>query len=158
MIFLLWVVLVLGHMVAGALLIPREFLLHYSSRPKDREYWLLHACWYGVGLSWFCDRSAPSRITLAIGLSLFVLGSALLIWARRSNPYFSPDIDIPLLVVQEGAYACFSHPGYLGMDLMAFGSWFLLGSSWYGYPLLFVYVAIVAHRVKREDDLLRGLK
>lgn len=158
MIFALWCALVLGHMVAGALLIPKEFLQSYSSRPKDGQYWFLHACWYGVGFSWWIERLTPSRITLAIGLCLFVLGSALLIWARRSNPYFSPDIDIPLLVVDKGAYALFEHPGYLGMDLMAFGSWFLLGCSWYSYSFLFAYVAVVAHRVQRENDLLRGLK
>jgi protein-S-isoprenylcysteine O-methyltransferase Ste14 len=89
----------------------------------------------------------------AAGATLFVSGAALLIWARRINPFFIPVIREPRWIVEEGPYRWLRHPGYAGFVLMAEGSFLALG-HWIGVFPLVAYLVFLVARARRENRIL----
>ena len=135
-----WATLTLAFLVAGGLLIPYERRHAYQSCPKDRAYYVSNALWWAVPLTWLLAPSVSTAPERAAGAALFITGAALVIWARRINPFFLPVIREPRWIVEEGPYRLLRHPGYAGFVLMAEGSFLALGAHWTGVFPLVAYI------------------
>jgi len=102
--------------------------------------------------------SVPSIVRL-LGFGLLTASFALLVWATRSNPFFSSVIRIQRErghgVAYGGPYRFVRHPGYaavIGIALasgLALGSWASLLPSGLAAPLL-------VWRLRREEAVLRA--
>lgn len=94
-----------------------------------------------------------------LGIALFVVGYALVLWSMATNAFFSEVVRIQTerghVVVTSGPYAIVRHPGYLGMLTSALGSVALLDSPWSIVPWA-VYGALVVTRTVLEDRTLRA--
>jgi protein-S-isoprenylcysteine O-methyltransferase Ste14 len=156
-IFMSWAPLMLLYLVAGVCLIPYEHRFSYGRSPRDAAYYVSIGLWWGVPLTWFFTPSVPSILARALGAFLFILGAALLIWARRVNPYFLPVVREPRWVVTEGPYRFTRHPGYMGYVVMAEGSWLMLG-HWTGVFPLCAYIGFLVARTRRENRILYPMK
>jgi protein-S-isoprenylcysteine O-methyltransferase Ste14 len=152
-VFMTWASLMLAFLVAGALLIPFEHRHAYQSCPKDRAHYVLNLLWWAVPLSWFLAPSVSTVMERAAGATLFVAGAALLIWARRVNPFFIPVIRAPRWIVDDGPYGLLRHPGYAGFALMAEGTFLTLG-HWPGVFPLVAYILLLVARARRENRIL----
>jgi protein-S-isoprenylcysteine O-methyltransferase Ste14 len=148
-----WAPLMLLYFIAGACLIPYEHRSTCDRSPKDAVYYLSNGLWWGVPLTWFLAPSVPSIWARATGAILFIVGAALLIWARRVNPFFLPVVSEPRWVVTEGPYRFTPHPGYMGFVVMAEGSWLMLG-HWMGVLPLVAYIGFVVVLARRENKIL----
>jgi protein-S-isoprenylcysteine O-methyltransferase Ste14 len=149
-----WATLMLAFLAAGALLIPFGHRHAYQSSPKDVVSYLLNALWWAVPLTWFLAPSVSTGVERVAGACLFVVGAALLIWARRVNPFFIPVIREPRWVVDDGPYLWLRHPGYAGFALMAEGSFLALGCHLTGVFPLVAYLLILVARARRENRIL----
>jgi protein-S-isoprenylcysteine O-methyltransferase Ste14 len=109
--------------------------------------------WWGVPLAWFLAPSVPSIWERALGSATFAAGAALLIWARRANPFFLPVIREPRWMVEDGPYRWLKHPGYIGFVLMADGTWLALG-HWTGAFPVGAYIGFLLVRAQRENRIL----
>jgi protein-S-isoprenylcysteine O-methyltransferase Ste14 len=152
-VFMTWVSLMVGFLVAGALLIPFEHRHAYQACPKDRGYYVSNALWWAVPLTWFLAPSVSTAPERAAGAALFAAGAALLIWSRRVNPFFIPAIREPRWIVGGGPYRWLRHPGYAGFVLMAEGSFLTLG-HWAGVFPLVAYICLLVARARRENRIL----
>jgi protein-S-isoprenylcysteine O-methyltransferase Ste14 len=151
--FMTWVSLMLVFLVAGALLIPFEHRHAYQSSPKDRGYYVSNILWWAVPLTWFLAPSVSTVMERAAGATLFVAGAALLIWARRVNPFFFPVVREPRWIVEEGPYRLLRHPGYAGFALMGEGTFLTLGHPIGVFPLI-AYIVFLVARARRENRIL----
>lgn len=152
-VFFSWLTLMLAYLVAGALLIPFEHRHAYKSSPKDRAYYAANILWWAVPLAWFLAPSVPFVWERVIGAAIFTAGAALLIWARRVNPFFLPVIREPRWIVEAGPYRWLRHPGYCGFVAMAAGSWLALG-HWTGAFPLVAYIGFLIPRARLENRIL----
>jgi len=152
-----WLTLMLAYLVAGALLIPYEHRVAYDRTPKDTFAKALNCLWWAVPLSWLLAPSVSTWPERAAGAAFFVAGAALLIWARRVNPFFLPVIREPRWVVYEGPYCLLRHPGYAGFALMAEGSFLTLGAHLIGVLPLVAYIVMLVARARRENRILSSL-
>ncbi len=141
------------YLVSGATWIPAEHLTYYQSRPKQFSYYLAHVLFYAIPLSSLWNDGLPNDGALLTGIALFCVGGWLNIWAARSNPYFSPSIEQPPQVIRSGAYRWLNHPGYVGMFLLASGSWWMVGHRLALLPLV-AYGLLLAWRARKESSLL----
>jgi protein-S-isoprenylcysteine O-methyltransferase Ste14 len=113
----------------------------------------------GVSLadSRFDWSSVPSAIR-AIGLSGFTAGFLAVIYAMRTNRFFSAVVRIQHdrghRVVDVGPYAWLRHPGYAAMILAVPMSGLALG-SWYGALAGCAYSLLILRRVLFEDLYLQ---
>jgi protein-S-isoprenylcysteine O-methyltransferase Ste14 len=155
--FMTWASLMLAFLVAGAFLIPYEFRHAYQSCPKDRGYYVLNLLWWAVPLTWFLWPSVTTAIERGAGAAVFISGAALLIWARKINPFFIPVIREPRWIVDDGPYRWLRHPGYAGFALMAEGSFLMLGHLIGVFPLA-AYILILVARARRENRILYARK
>lgn len=152
-VFMTWATLMLAFLVAGALLIPFEHRHAYKSCPKDKAHYVLNLLWWAVPLTWFLAPSVSTVMERAAGATLFVAGGALLIWARRVNPFFIPVIREPRWVVEDGPYRWLRHPGYAGFALMGEGTFLTLGHLIGVFPLV-TYIVFLVVRARRESRIL----
>jgi protein-S-isoprenylcysteine O-methyltransferase Ste14 len=101
---------------------------------------------FGVAWHW------AGAVTLAAGLGLSG-------WAMIANAYFSTAVRIQSerghTVCRSGPYRFVRHPGYVGFDLMSFGTSCLLGSWWALIPAI-VAVALMVVRTSFEDRMLQA--
>jgi protein-S-isoprenylcysteine O-methyltransferase Ste14 len=152
-VFMTWLTLVLLYLVMGALLIPYENQVAYNQSPRDAGACVANALWWAVPLSWFLCPSVPPIEARLLGVSLFALGAALVIWARRANPFFLPVTREPRWVVYEGPYRFMAHPGFFAFVLMADGSWLILG-HWVGAFPLGAYIGFLFAQAQKENRIL----
>ena len=150
---LVWLGFFVFYLVSGAVWVPREHFAYYHARPKQFSYYLAHVLFYSIPLSSFWNDRLPSDGALLSGIVLFCIGGWLNIWAARSNPYFSPNIEQPPEVVRTGAYRLLNHPGYMGMFLLASGSWLMVGHRLALFPLA-AYGLLLMWRARKEGYLL----
>jgi protein-S-isoprenylcysteine O-methyltransferase Ste14 len=155
--FAWWALAMALYLNAGASLIWRENLVLYRLAPKDREYVLVNFLWWAIPATWLIAPALPCTPARVIGLSLFMSGGTLVIWARRSNPFFFPTIRRPARVVITGPYRRLRHPGYVGFTAMALGSLLMLG-HFLGFFPFGCYVGLLISRAHRENRLLRADK
>lgn len=90
---------------------------------------------------------------MVVASLVFASGGALYIWAVRSNPYFLPNIEVPVMIISGGAYSWFSHPGYVAMAMMAAGTWLMIGHSLAVIPLA-LYALLLCWRARKETFLI----
>jgi protein-S-isoprenylcysteine O-methyltransferase Ste14 len=148
-----WLGFFVFYLVSGAAWIPPEHFAYYQSRPKRFSYYFAHVLFYSIPLSSFWNDRLPSDGALLAGIALFSVGGWLNIWAARSNPYFSPNIEQPPQVIRTGAYRLLNHPGYVGMFLLASGSWLMMGHRLALLPLA-AYGPLLMWRARKEVALL----
>lgn len=148
-----WLTLILAYLAASALLIPVERRHAYRSCPKDRGHYVSNLLWWAVPLTWFLAPAVSTAPERGAGTALFATGAAMVIWARRANPFFIPVIREPQWVVDDGPYRWLKHPGYAGFVLMAEGSFLTLG-HWVGVFPLVVCISFLVVRARRENRIL----
>ncbi len=99
-----------------------------------------------------------SLSALLVGVTMVVVGFAIVIWALAVNPYFEPTVclqrDRGHRVCAAGPYRFVRHPGYVGAALATAGTPLILGSAWAFVPVAIVSIALVV-RTGYEDRMLR---
>lgn len=123
-------------------------------RNLRREERLIVLLWATIPLSWWIEPAEPAPWAFIVGVLLLMLGLALLIWAKWSNPYWSPLVETPERVIRTGAYRWLRHPSYVGSLMQSLGTVLVLGHAW-GFLPLSLYAAVLWWRARREDRLLR---
>ncbi len=91
-----------------------------------------------------------------LGVAIFLSGYWIrTIAARKLNKQFSYLVTIQEhhQLITSGIYSLIRHPVYLGTILAVVGM-FLLFSTWFGLAFVFVYSAILIHRMTLEEKLL----
>lgn len=117
------------------------------------------AMWITAGLD---DRfhwsSLMSPLAFVAGVAIAMLGSALIVWAIRSNPFFSSVVRIQKerghSVISDGPYRIIRHPGYAGMSAFTLATPLILGSYWAFAPAG-VTTAVTLLRIALEDQTWR---
>ncbi len=153
--FGLWAACLIVHVLAAPLWIPSTTLEAYKNAKCETDCRIARVLWYSIGFIWFVNPQTPKWSQRLLGVAIFAAGSALLIWAMRSNPYFRPSIETPEQIIADGAYRHMRHPGYLGMVAMGFGTMTMLGSVLSVVPLL-IYIELIRQRVMEENRQLYG--
>jgi protein-S-isoprenylcysteine O-methyltransferase Ste14 len=127
--------------VAFRRFVSLEHRNNYTQCRKGCDYYAAviayHQIWIVAAIQ---QLVAPSNVPLwqrLGGVGMFAAGNALVIWARRVNPFFVPILIYvpPHLRATAGPYAFCSHPGYLGFALAAHGAFFILGQWWAVFPM-----------------------
>jgi protein-S-isoprenylcysteine O-methyltransferase Ste14 len=103
--------------------------------------------------------SRPVPVVLyAAAVAVYVLGQALILWAKKVNPFFSSVVrlqtDRGQTVCREGPYRFVRHPGYLAGILFGLATPIVLGSYWALIPQALA-VALLVMRTGLEDRFLR---
>jgi protein-S-isoprenylcysteine O-methyltransferase Ste14 len=97
--------------------------------------------------------SEPMRY---LGVAFFLSGYWIrTIAARKLNKQFSYLVTIQEhhQLITSGIYSLIRHPVYLGTILAVIGMFFVF-STWFGFAFVFVYSAILIHRMSLEEKLL----
>jgi protein-S-isoprenylcysteine O-methyltransferase Ste14 len=118
------------------------------------------AMWITAGLD---DRfrwsSSMSWLASATGVAAAMLGAALIVWAMRSNRFFSSVVRIQKdrghTVVEGGPYRFIRHPGYAGMSAFILATPLILGSYWAFAPAA-ATAAVTVLRTAMEDWTLHN--
>ena len=150
---LVWSLLFGGYIYCASLIVPRSTIDRYKASPKDWQYWIGHLLFYSIPASWFLGVGQSSPNMVLAGIVLFATGGALNIWAMVSNPYFLPNIEVPVRIARGGAYSWLNHPGYTAMTMMAAGSWLIVGHSLAVIPLV-LYMQLLIWRANKETSLI----
>lgn len=97
-------------------------------------------------------------LMMILGIFLYCLGQAILLWAKRTNRFFSSVVRIQhdrnQTVCTNGPYRIVRHPGYLGGLIFTIGTPLLLGSYWGLLPAI-LSLLILVWRTSLEDVTLR---
>lgn len=150
-------------------------LLLERSRPGkgmkwwDKGYYLLSTpLYFGAVVVAALDAgrlhwsSVPGAFAYALLLAVFFIGQALVLWAKRVNPFFSSVVrlqtDRGQTVCQKGPYRFCRHPGYLGGLLFGLATPIVLGSYWALIPqglagLLLIVRTCLEDRMLKKDLL-----
>jgi protein-S-isoprenylcysteine O-methyltransferase Ste14 len=112
-----------------------------------------------AGLDYRYGWSTQMALWLQIaGVALYLLSSALMTWAIKTNRFFSAVVRIQTdrghSVVTEGPYRFVRHPGYAGGAVTYISTALILG-SWWALILVALILAISVYRTIREDGLLQ---
>lgn len=112
-------------------------------------------CWLLLILISVLIPNPTEWYSIAIGLMMYLAGQILIILAVRANPYFSPAIVAPPVIIQSGIYRYLKHPAYMGHALSASGIWLIWSSLW-ALPMLFGFTLILDWRANKENALLQA--
>lgn len=153
MIFL-WLVFYLVYLFCFAFIVPRATVKRYAATPRDWQHRLAHVLFYSIPASYFLGVDQPPPSVALLSFVLFAGGGALAIWAVVSNPWFSPAIEMPPMVVTDGAFLLVNHPFYCGAGLMAIAGWLMVGHALAIIPLA-AYLLLLTWRGWRESKMLR---
>lgn len=139
--------------------------MHPGGRPLPRPCLFLallpSAHWISAGLDrgrlHWSDTVAP--LLQVIGLALFALALAAIVWAMHVNRFFSSVARIQRerghYVVTDGPYRWIRHPGYAAAALATLASGLALG-SWLATAIGALGVPLLLWRTIVEDRLLRA--
>jgi protein-S-isoprenylcysteine O-methyltransferase Ste14 len=116
--------------------------------------------WITAGLDkrfgWSRDMSF---LDSAVGFSAAMLASGLIIWAMRSNRFFSSVVRIQKdrghAVADGGPYRFVRHPGYAGMSIFTLMTPLILGSYWALVPAA-ANTSVIVLRTILEDATLHN--
>jgi len=153
------------------LLLDRKDLIKERLKPGkgmkqwDLVYYLVSTPWFfvmfiisvldGGRFSW--DPTVPFFMII-LGIFLYCLGQTILLWAKRTNRFFSSVVRIQQdrnqTVCTDGPYRFIRHPGYLGGLIFTFGTPLMLGSYWGLLPAV-ISLIILIWRTALEDATLR---
>jgi protein-S-isoprenylcysteine O-methyltransferase Ste14 len=109
-------------------------------------------------------RAQASDVPLplqALGLAMYLLSTAFIMWVFRENSFAAPVVRVQAerhhRVISSGPYAFVRHPMYSGIMLFFFGVPLLLG-SWWGVAIAPVFAVLFAIRARIEERaLVEGL-
>lgn len=153
LVFTVWLLMLFAYAEACMVLIPPLHSQNYDRYRKSGisigSAILFHSIW----LSWLLRPSLPEWYCFVHGVVSFGSGSALVIAARRVNPFFVPVIRRPAGLVSHGPYRLFRHPGYVGFFFMGLGCAMTLGSPIQFIPLA-LYSLLLIRQARRENRLL----
>jgi protein-S-isoprenylcysteine O-methyltransferase Ste14 len=106
----------------------------------------------------FSWRPTVPFLMMILGIFLYCLGQTILLWAKRTNRFFSSVVRIQhdrnQTVCTDGPYRFIRHPGYLGGLIFTIGTPLLLGSYWGLLPAV-LSVIVLIWRTRLEDITLR---
>jgi protein-S-isoprenylcysteine O-methyltransferase Ste14 len=150
-----------------ALLAERMRPTFQADQPAaDKKFMLIL---YLVMLVWLVaiglDRRAQASnipLTLqALGLAMYLLSTAFIMWVFRENSFAAPVVKVQAArhhhVISSGPYAFVRHPMYSGIMLFFFGVPLLLG-SWWGVAIAPVFAVLFGIRARIEERaLIEGL-
>jgi protein-S-isoprenylcysteine O-methyltransferase Ste14 len=118
--------------------------------------WLL-----AIGLERRAQASDVPLLLQALGLAMYLLSTAFIMWVFRENSFAAPVVKLQAArhhqVVSSGPYAFVRHPMYSGIMLFFFGVPLLLG-SWWGAAIAPIFAVLFAVRAGIEERaLIEGL-
>ena len=118
------------------------------------------ATWITAGLDFRHQWSGGvPRLAIAVAITAALLGCALIVWAMRSNKFFSAVVRVQRerghTVVTGGPYRYIRHPGYAGMGLFTLATPLILDSWWAFIPTA-ATVAVTLVRTALEDRTLQN--
>ncbi|MGH7914971.1 MAG: methyltransferase family protein [Candidatus Binataceae bacterium] len=131
---------------------------------KLRYYALLlppmaHWCIAGLDAGRFHWSDSVPRTLQIVGLAIFALALALIVWAMRINRFFSSVIrlqeDRGHKLITDGPYRWVRHPGYIAGLLFCLSSGIALG-SWLSLLPAVACVPLLLGRTVAEDRFLKN--
>ena len=114
-----------------------------------------------IGLDRRAQASDVPLLLQALGLAMYLLSTAFIMWVFRANSFAAPVVKVQAerhhRVISSGPYAFVRHPMYSGIMLFFFGVPLLLG-SWWGVVIAPVFAVLFAIRARIEERaLVEGL-
>jgi protein-S-isoprenylcysteine O-methyltransferase Ste14 len=114
-----------------------------------------------IGLDRRAQASDVPIVLQALGLAMYLLSNAFIMWVFRVNSFAAPVVKVQAerhhRVVSSGPYAFVRHPMYSGIMLFFVGVPLLLG-SWWGVAIAPVFAVLFAIRARIEERaLVEGL-
>ena len=114
-----------------------------------------------IGLDRRANASDVPLLLQALGLAMYLLSIAFIMWVFRENSFAAPVVKVQAArhqrVISSGPYAFVRHPMYSGVMLYFLGIPLLLG-SWWGVALAPVFTLLFAIRAHIEERaLIEGL-
>lgn len=111
-----------------------------------------------IGLDRRGRASDVPVVLQALGLAIYLLSTAIIMWVFRSNSFAAPVVKVQAerhhRVVSSGPYAFVRHPMYSAVILFFVDVALLLG-SWWGVAIAPVFIALFGIRVPMEERTLR---
>ncbi len=169
-----WLFVVLNTVIVilqVTLLTPDRSLNEERLNPKegvknwDRVYFALSMPLYfvGMGLAGLDARfhwtTSMPALLYWFAVALYIVGHAIMQWARYTNRFFSSMVRIQTdrgqTVCKEGPYHYVRHPGYLGGSLFELVTGIVLGSWWACIPQALA-VLLLIWRAGMEDKTLQA--
>jgi protein-S-isoprenylcysteine O-methyltransferase Ste14 len=114
-----------------------------------------------IGLDRRAQASDVPLVLQALGLVMYLLSTAFIMWVFRENSFAAPVVKVQAerhhRVISSGPYAFVRHPMYSGIMLFFVGVPLLLG-SWWGVAIAPVFAVLFAIRARIEERaLVEGL-
>jgi protein-S-isoprenylcysteine O-methyltransferase Ste14 len=114
-----------------------------------------------IGLDRRAQASGVPLPLQALGLAMYLLSTAFIMWVFRENSFAAPVVRVQAerhhRVISSGPYAFVRHPMYSGVMLFFVGVPLLLG-SWWGVAIAPVFAILFAIRARIEERaLVEGL-
>jgi protein-S-isoprenylcysteine O-methyltransferase Ste14 len=114
-----------------------------------------------IGLDRRAQVSDVPLVLQALGLAMYLLSTAFIMWVFRENSFAAPVVKVQAerhhRVISSGPYAFVRHPMYSGIMLFFVGVPLLLG-SWWGVAIAPVFAILFAIRARIEERaLVEGL-
>jgi protein-S-isoprenylcysteine O-methyltransferase Ste14 len=125
-------------------------------------FFLALLLWFvAIGLDRRANASDVPLLLQAIGLAMYLLSIAFIMWVFRENSFAAPVVKVQAArhqrVISSGPYAFVRHPMYSGIMLYFLGIPLLLG-SWWGVAFAPVFAILFAIRARIEERaLVEGL-
>ena len=121
--------------------------------------WSTHLFVAGADVGWLhVSDSVPGPLRVT-GFVVLTACFVLVVWATRSNPFFSSVIRIQVerghRVVSSGPYRFVRHPGYAAVIGIALASGLALG-SWASLLPSGLVIPLLRGRIRKEEAVLRG--
>src|SRR6185503_17411281 len=114
-----------------------------------------------IGLDRRAQASHVPLVLQALGLAMYLLSTAFIMWVFRENSFAAPVVKVQVArhhhVISSGPYAFVRHPMYSGIMLFFVGVPLLLG-SWWGVAIAPAFAVLFAIRARIEERaLVEGL-
>jgi protein-S-isoprenylcysteine O-methyltransferase Ste14 len=94
-----------------------------------------------------------------VGIILYSIGQIIVLWAKKTNKFFSSVVRIQLdrkqTVCSDGPYRFLRHPGYAGGLIFTIGTPIMLGSFWGLLPAILTIILVFV-RTYMEDNTLKN--
>ncbi|MDE5452208.1 DUF1295 domain-containing protein [Bradyrhizobium sp. CSA112] len=125
-------------------------------------FFLALLLWFvAIGLDRRANASDVPLLLQALGLAMYLLSIAFIMWVFRENSFAAPVVKVQAArhqrVISSGPYAFVRHPMYSGVMLYFLGISLLLGSGW-GMAFAPVFALLLGIRARIEERaLVEGL-